>query len=305
MLPEFTGHCSTEIFPIKPQPGLTREFLKYWLSSDAVVEQIDGTSTGARMPRANMNAVLDFEFFFPPLPEQRRIVGILDKAFAAIATAKANVEENLQNAHALFDNHLNSVFTSRHGSWPTKALGEICEFQGGSQPPKSTFIYAARKGYVRFLQIRDFASEKHITFIPQSEKNRLCREEDIMLGRYGASVGKVLTGRAGAYNVALMKAVPNLVILDRTFFYYYLTSGAFQDRLTKVAARSAQDGFSKEDIYGFPVPVPSIREQRLVIEGLTSLSEETQRLECIYQQKLAALEALKKSLLHQAFHGEL
>src|ERR1017187_4264321 len=73
MLPDFTGHCSTEIFPLKPNPGLSREFLQYWFLCDATVKQIDATSTGARMPRANMNAVLDFEFPLPPLSDQQRI----------------------------------------------------------------------------------------------------------------------------------------------------------------------------------------------------------------------------------------
>ncbi len=78
MLPEFTGHCSTEIFPIKPYPELLREFLQYWFLREATVRQIDATSTGTRMPRANMNAVLNFEFPLPPLPEQRRIVDKLE-----------------------------------------------------------------------------------------------------------------------------------------------------------------------------------------------------------------------------------
>lgn len=126
-----------------------------------------------------------------------------------------------------------------------------------------------------------------------------------MIGRYGASVGKILTGKTGAYNVALMKTVPDLSLLDRSFFYHYLISGAFQKRLMKVASRSAQDGFSKEDIYGFPVPVPPLREQQQVINRIGPLSAEARRLESIYQKKLVALDELKKSLLHKAFAGEL
>jgi type I restriction enzyme S subunit len=146
--------------------------------------------------------------------------------------------------------------------WKTKKLGEVCEFEGGSQPPKSQFIYEPRPGYVRFLQIRDFGSDKNITFIPESKKNRLCVEDDTLIGRYGASVGKILTGKAGAYNVALMKTVPNLGILQREWFHSYLLSDGFQERLMNVASRSAQDGFSKEDISNFPIPLPE--QQRIV-----------------------------------------
>src|ERR1035437_4201313 len=138
--------------------------------------------------------------------------------------------------------------------WQTKKLGDICDFEGGSQPPKSQFIYEKKPGYVRFLQIRDFGNDKNITFIPDSKKNRGCEQNDILIGRYGASVGKILTSKAGAYNVALMKTIPNLEVLDRSWFYNYLISDEFQSRLLNVADRSAQDGFSKDDIYGFPVP---------------------------------------------------
>ncbi len=108
LAPDFVGHCSTEIFPIKPSPELTREYLVYWLLADETVDRINPTCTGARMPRANMNEVLEFDFPFPPLPEQQRIVDILDEAFDGIATAKANAEKNLQNARALFESHLHS-----------------------------------------------------------------------------------------------------------------------------------------------------------------------------------------------------
>ena len=140
--------------------------------------------------------------------------------------------------------------------WQTKQLGDVCDFAGGAQPPKSQFIFELKPGYVRFLQIRDFGSDKNITFIPVSPKNRLCTQDDILIGRYGASVGKILTGKAGTYNVALMKAIPNLCLLDRDWFYNYLISDEFQGHLLKVADRSAQAGFSKDDIYTFLSPSP-------------------------------------------------
>jgi type I restriction enzyme S subunit len=286
-----------------PSNQLHHKFLYYYLSS--IVDLLNSLGTGATFKELSGAKLKEVAIPVPSTHEQQRIVGILDGAFDGIATAKANAEKNLQNAHALFESHLESVFTQRDGGWPTKQLGDVCDFEGGSQPPKSQFSYTPKQGYVRFLQIRDFGSEKHVTFIPESKRNRLCVEDDIMIGRYGASVGKILMDRAGAYNVALMKTIPDPAHLDRSFFYHYLISGAFQERLRNVAARSAQNGFSKEDIYGFPVPVPPLKEQRKVIGQIGPLSEETQRLESIYQNKLDALEELKKSLLHQAFNGKL
>ncbi len=95
LAPDFSGHCSTEIFPLRPYPSLLREFLLYWLISDETGLRIDATCTGARMPRANMNEVMEFELPIPPLPEQRRIVGTLDEAFAGLEAMRAHAEKNL------------------------------------------------------------------------------------------------------------------------------------------------------------------------------------------------------------------
>ena len=152
--------------------------------------------------------------------------------------------------------------------WQIKKLGDVCEFEGGSQPPKSEFIYNEKPGYVRFLQIRDFGSDKNITYIRHSKKNRLCGENDILIGRYGASVGKILTGKIGAYNVALMKTIPNLEVLDQAWFYHFLVSDDFQKPLLNIADRSAQAGFSKDDINTFPVPVPPLDEQKRIVAKL-------------------------------------
>jgi type I restriction enzyme S subunit len=281
-------------------------FFNLYSQSDHYLKTVAKECTGTTRNRISRSNLGQTPIPVPPLPEQQRIVALLDEAFAGLATAKANAERNLHNARATFESHLQYVFTPRDGEgWATMQLGDVCDFKGGSQPPKSQFVYEARPGYVRFLQIRDYASEKHLTYIPESAKNRLCNSGDIMIGRYGASVGKILTGLAGAYNVALIKTMPDLRLLDRTFFFHYLRSGAFQQRLADVASRSAQDGFGKDDIYGFPVPVPSLNDQQTVIQQLEPLSVETQHLTRLYERKLAALEELKKSLLHQAFNGEL
>ena len=109
-LPDFQGHCSTEIFPIKCSSKLNRRFLFYWLITETTVAAIDSTSTGTRMPRANVNALLNFNFPLPPLSKQKQIVAILDKVFAGIETATANTKKNLANARELFESQLNQTF---------------------------------------------------------------------------------------------------------------------------------------------------------------------------------------------------
>jgi type I restriction enzyme, S subunit len=153
-------------------------------------------------------------------------------------------------------------------SYKIVKLGEICDFQGGSQPPKSNFIFEPKKDYIRFIQIRDFKSDKNSTYIPISKKNNICKNSDILIGRYGASVGKILTGLSGAYNVALMKTIPNEKIIDKKFLYYYLISDLFQEPLKKISERSAQNGFSKDNIYDFSFALPPIEEQQHIVAKL-------------------------------------
>ncbi len=185
--------------------------------------------------------------------------------------------------------------------WRIERLGDVCDFEGGSQPPKSKFAYEEKPGYVRFLQIRDFGSNKNITYIPESKKNRLCNESDILIGRYGASVGKILTDKAGAYNVALMKTIPNLEVLDRLWFYNYLLSDEFQNPLLNVADRSAQAGFSKDDICNFPVPVPPLPEQQRIVGILDEAFEGIARAKTNAEKNLHNARALFESHLQSVF----
>ena len=189
-------------------------------------------------------------------------------------------------------------------NWQTLKLGDVCDFEGGSQPPKSEFIFEAKPNYVRFLQIRDFGSDKNITYIPEAKKNRKCVEDDILIGRYGATVGKILTNKSGAYNVALMKTIPDLALLDRTWFFNYLISDEFQSELLNVAERSAQAGFSKDDIYNFPVLVPPILEQQRIVAILDQAFEGIAKGRAIAEQNLQNACDLFESHLQSVFQNK-
>jgi len=281
---------------LKPKPFLDPQYFYYFLL---------GNPVRALGYARHFRLLKDVEVAIPPLPEQKRIVAVLDEAFAGIATAVANTEKNLANARELFESYLNLLFERHKNNYESTELQQVANFQGGSQPPKSVFINEPRDGYVRLLQIRDFKSDDKAVFIPSSRKNRNCIPSDIMIGRYGASVGQIHTGKGGAYNVALIKAVPDTSQLTSRYFYYYLLSGLFQNPLASVASRSAQAGFSKDDIAPFAVPMPPISEQKLATESLDELREQSTRLERICTSKLSSLAELKQSLLQKAFSGEL
>ena len=146
-------------------------------------------------------------------------------------------------------------------------LGEVCDFQGGSQPPKEKFIYQKKEGYVRFIQIRDYSnSEKYITYIPNSNKNKLCETNDILIGRYGASVGVICTGLKGAYNVALIKCIINEKKLNSRYLYFYLKSRFVQEKIISLSARAAQAGVNPKHLKEFDIPLPTIKIQNQIVE---------------------------------------
>ena len=177
--------------------------------------------------------------------------------------------------------------------WRTVKLGEVCDFQGGSQPPKKEFVFEPQEGYVRFLQIRDFKSDKNVTYIPISKKNRLCNTDDIFIGRYGASVGQILRGLEGAYNVALMKTIPNEELISKGWLYAYLNSSLFQKPLMEASSRSAQNGFSKDDISALELPLPSLAEQQRIVAKLDAAFAEIDRFESVIKGKLSDFDALR------------
>jgi len=316
LAPAFEGHCSTEIFPVKPCAQLMREFLLYWFLKPDTVDLIDSTCTGARMPRANMQAVLSFDIPLPPLAEQQRIVSILDEAFEKIATAKANAEKNLQNARALFESHLNDVFTKRGKGWVEKKLGDVCEFENGDRGKN----YPNRKEYVEsgipwintgHICPDGSLSMEEMNFITRRKFDSLrsgkIQSGDLVYCLRGATLGKTalvdpLTEGAVASSLVILR--PSSLV-DARFLYFFLTSPHGQGLIKGFENGAAQPNLGAKSVSKYPILLPSLSVQREIADSLIDLRTETQRLEAIYRQKLAALEALKKSLLDQAFAGGL
>lgn len=300
----FDGVLSSTMAKVVHGSDLETGFLIYFLES--LYEKFSAGKTGSAIPHLDLPGLRMELLPIPPNAEQRRIQALLDEAFDGITTAKANAEISLQNARALFESHLHSVFTYRGTGWVETTLGAVCELVGGSQPPKSVFEQQQTNDNVRLIQIRDYKSDKHIVFIPRKLAKRFCDADDVMIGRYGPPLFQILRGIEGAYNVALMKAVPDLSKLSRNFLFYFLKHSDILQHVIHHSDRAAgQIGITKETLEPYPIALPSHEVQESVVSTIMELETETQRLEAIYVQKLAALEDLKKSLLHQAFTGQL
>ena len=301
------GFGSSEYIVFRPYEMLNKEWLYYYLSREVFrVEGAARMSGAVGHKRVAKDFIEGYPIPVPPLSEQRRIVGILDEAFDGIATAKATAEKNLQNARALFESHLQSVFTQRGEGLEETTLGEVCEFIGGSQPPKSVFSKTKKADNIRLIQIRDYKSDKHVVYIPRALARRFCNADDVMIGRYGPPLFQILRGLEGAYNVALMKAVPDESKLSRDFLFFFLRHSTILEYVIYHSERAAgQIGLTKETLAPYPIALPSLVNQQKIVETITELESKTKHLESLYQRKLAALDALKQSLLHQAFSGQL
>ncbi len=258
----------------------------------------------------NQQDISRVEISYPKsLPEQQRIVGILDEAFDGIATAKANAEQNLQNARALFESHLQSVFTQRGDGWVEKRLGEVYDVRDGTHDspkyhptgfPLITSKNLKREGLsfddVSLINEQDFA---------KINQRSVVHKGDVlfaMIGTIGNPTLVTVEPNFAIKNVALFKIPQGQ---SGAFLKYYLASGWVISKMMQEAKGTTQKFVGLGYLRDFPINVPPLAKQLEVVESLDELSVETQRLESLYQRKLAALDELKKSLLHQAFSGML
>ena len=178
-------------------------------------------------------------------------------------------------------------------------LTDVCDFQGGSQPPKEEWSYKKQDGFIRMLQIRDFTQSEKVTpeYIKLRNNTKICEADDILIARYGASIGKILTGLAGAYNVAIMRTIPDETILKKRYLYYYLKSSYFQNNILNVGSRAAQAGFNKEDLSKLSIHCPKIEEQ----DDIADILEKVEKIIAERERELKLLEEFIKARFVEIF----
>jgi type I restriction enzyme S subunit len=289
-------------------------FLFWWLKS--IADLIVAEGTGATVQGVKLPFVKSLQVPLPPLPEQQRIVGILDEAFDGIATAKANAEKNLQNARALFESHLQSVFTQRGKMWVKKQLADICEIfadgdwiESKDQSPEG--IRLIQTGNVGVGIFKDRGEKAR--YISEATFKRLrCTEifeEDCLISRLPDPAGRSCmlpdTGERMITAVDCTIVRFDLKQVLPTFFVYYSQSSDYLKALDAETTGTTRKRISRSKLGQALIPVAPLADQRRIVDELDELAIETQRLASLYQRKLAALDDLKNSLLHQAFSGAL
>ena len=294
-------------------------FLMYSFISRSA--ELNGQARGVAQKGIYLESLRDLPITVPPLIEQQRIVDVLDEAFAGLATAQANAEKNLQNARALFENHLHSVFSQRGKGWVEKSVEEIAATAKGSI---RTGPFGSQLLHSEFVDdgIAVLGIDNAVANEFRWGKSRFVTlKKYSQLERYRVHPGDVLITIMGTCGrcaivpddipVAINTKHLCCITLDRSkclpgyLHAYFLYAPLAQDFLAKRVKGSIMAGLNMGIIQELPVILPPIQQQAAIVEAANALRTETQRLESLYQQKQAALVALKKSLLHQAFTGAL
>ena len=158
-------------------------------------------------------------------------------------------------------------------TWCWVRHNQLFEISGGSQPPKSQFVDSPKSGYIRLYQIRDYGSNPMPVYIPQEKANKITKEGDIILARYGGSLGKVFWAKDGAYNVAMAKVIPlfDSEFVNKQYLFLFYQSSIYQ-YLVKDHSRSAQAGFNKDDLTDLFFPLPPLEEQSRIVEKYKSVT---------------------------------
>ena len=273
------------------------------------------TITGAAQPQITRQSLNPIEISYPKsLPEQQRIVSILDEAFAAIAKAKANAEQNLKNAKELFESYLQGVFERKGDGWEERKVKEIGFAQTGTTPKTAEkenygdFIPFIKPADVDFSGIGDIRYDNEGLSEIGLKKGRKMDSGSILMVCIGATIGKV--GFAER-EVSCNQQINSLTVkkeFEPKFIYYAMTSREFQDKVL-IEGKGAQATLpiiNKSKWENLTITFPKSKtEQKVFVEKFDALSIESQKLQEIYLKKIADLEELKKSILQKAFAGEL
>ncbi len=293
--------------------SLNLKFIEYFFRGGI---DISKTITGAAQPQITRQSLSPVLISFPKsLTEQQRIVAILNEAFAAIAKAKANSQQNLKNAKELFESYLQNVFETKGEGWEEKTLGEIATFRNGMN-----FTKSSKGEKINIVGVKDFQNSfwvpfetlETVTLDGKLNDIDLLNKGDILAVRSNGNpqlIGRTLLASEVVGKVShsgfTIRIRLNTKNIDPIYLCNFLkiakTRKILVDGGNGVGIKSLNQG----SLAALLIPIHSIKQQQAIVQKIDAFSTETKKLEAIYQQKLNDLEELKKSVLQKAFAGEL
>ena len=301
---------------IKFKEKIENKLYWYFTKTKSYWDQANSLASGAAQPHFNGAAVKQVIFSYPKsLPEQKRIVAILDEAFATIAKAKANAQQNLQNAKELFESYLQGVFENKGEGWEEKSLEELadekCTLSYGIVQPGEEYldglpIIRPTDLTKRFI---DLTGLKRIDpkLADGYKRTKLIGDELLLCVRGTTGTISIATKDLVGANVT-RGIVPirfNSKIINQEFGYYLLISNFIQKQIRAKTYGAALMQINIGDLRKIQTAYPPLKTQQAIVQKLNALHAETKKLGSIYQQKINDLEELKKSVLQKAFAGEL
>lgn len=288
-----------------------RDYFFLFLKTDKLREFVEHSSKRAAGQDGVRKELLDkYPVPLPPLSEQKRIVSILDEAFAAIAKAKANAEQNLKNAKELFESYLQGVFENKGEGWEEKRLKDVCELKSGTTISPSL---ERTEGDVLYTKVADMNLSENLIEINTSSrfvnsreinKNQIIPQGAIVFPKRGGAIAtnkkrKII--KPTIVDLNTMAITPGRKI-DKDYFFFWFQLIDLND-ISNGTSIPQINNYSFDNVF---IPYPtSLKEQQAIVKKLDALSAETKKLEAIYQKKIEDLEELKKAVLGKAFRGEL
>ncbi|WP_209329181.1 restriction endonuclease subunit S [Lunatimonas salinarum] len=315
---EYDGQvCSTGYIVLRGKENINNKYLFYFLLTDEFNKQMEKLQKGASYPAVTDTEVKGVFLRYPKfLPEQQRIVSILERCFAAIDKAKANAEQNLKNAKELFESYLQGVFEKKCDGWEEKNLGEvvgkIMTGPFGSMLHQSDYVEEG----IPVVNPQNIVDGK---IVPLS-KTMINQDTFSRLAKYALILGDIVIARRGEMgrcavvrkeNINWLCGTGSFVIrvnpkkADSNFLNLILSSNSVKQQLEKSSIGATMSNLNQTILSELPIRIPSVEEQQTIVRQLDALRAETQKLEAVYRKKIADLEELKKSILQKAFTGEL
>lgn len=293
---------------------LLPEFFNYYSQSLEYLKAVDNDTTGTTRKRISRSKLAEVTIPVPPISEQRRLVGILDEACEAIETARTNAEKNVQNARELFQGYLESVFSHSGDGWVERELGDVFEIGSSKRVLEREWTangvpFYGGKEVVRLAKFGTVVSNAYIS----EEKYRhiathygVPKTGDILMTARGTiGVGYVVKeGDRFYYKDGNLMCLSPKTPTSPRFLLYAFRSHAVLGQLESLTGATVTH-LPIEKANGLRLHFPDFPVQNRIVQQLAAIEGETARLVALYEQKLAALDRLKKSLLYQAFTGEL
>lgn len=305
-----TGYIHDGWFVLRLKSSIDINYFYYLLISPFVIDQFNDLASGAIVKNINSDLVKKVIIPIPPLPEQQRIVAILDEAFEAIARAKENTEKNLQNGRELIKSYRQSVFANPGDDWGEKKLGAVCDIINGGTPDtkearfwggNNLWITPKDMGKLDSLYVEDTERKLTDAGLKNSSAKILPIYSIILSSR--APIGHLAINKKEIATNQGCKGIIPKKELSVLFTYYFLLNSI--QLLNDLGSGTTFKELSGSKLADVKIPLPPLPEQQRIVVKLDALSTETKKLAVKYQYKLAELEELKKAILEKAFKGEL